>query len=69
MKKPEIAKQWARRSGVSAAEAADRLDGVVTQILVQLRKGREAPVRGFGKFRIGPDGRLIFEREEEGRIG
>jgi hypothetical protein len=75
MKKPEMAKRLARRSGVSAAQAADRLDEAVYQILRKLRRGQEAPLPGLGKFRIGPDGRIRFSAEpkeslsSEGRSG
>ena len=62
MKKPEIARQWARQTGVSPGEAADRLDRVVSEILAQLRQGREATLPGFGKFALKPDGTMIFER-------
>ena len=44
MKKPDIAKRMARESGMSEAEAADRLDRVVHQILSNLRRGRPAPL-------------------------
>ena len=54
----------ARRSGVSEAEAADRLDRVVHQILSRLREGTEAPLPGFGKFIVGMDGKVYFQREE-----
>jgi Bacterial DNA-binding protein len=64
MKKPDIAKQLARRSRVSQAEAADRLDGVLHKILSDLRKGKEAVLPGLGKFKNGPDGRLAFERDK-----
>jgi nucleoid DNA-binding protein len=64
MKKPELAKRMARRSGVSQAEAADRLDRVVYQILEKLRRGQEAPLPGLGKFSVGRDGRISFEQEE-----
>jgi len=67
MKKPEIAKRLARRSGVSEAEAADRLDHLVHQILSKLRKGKEAPLPGFGKFTVGTDGKVNFQRDAEGR--
>ena len=67
MKKAEIAKRMARRSGVSEAEAADRLDRVVHQILSKLRDGKEAPLPGFGKFIVGTDGKVNFQREVEGR--
>jgi nucleoid DNA-binding protein len=63
MKKPEIAREWAWESGVSPAEAADRLDGVVGDILAQLRKAGEAPLPGLGKFRRGAGGKTTFRRE------
>jgi nucleoid DNA-binding protein len=63
MKKPELAKRMARRSGVSEAEAADQLDRVVHQILQKLRRGQEAPLPGLGKFRVGHDGKISFEQE------
>jgi nucleoid DNA-binding protein len=63
MKKPDIAKQLARRSRVSQAEAADRLDRVLHDILSDLRKGNEAALPGLGTFKPGPDGRVAFERE------
>jgi nucleoid DNA-binding protein len=63
MKKPEIARRLARRSGVSEAEAADRLDRVVQQILSKLRQGREAPLPGLGSFAVGGDGKMTFRRE------
>jgi len=65
MKKREIAKQLARQSGVSPAEAADRLDGVVRQILGQLRQGRDASLPGLGKFTRGPDGKVTFARGKD----
>lgn len=67
MKKAEIAKQWARHSGVSEAEAADQLDRVVRQILGQLRRDREARLPGVGRFFWGPGGSLTFERERKVR--
>jgi nucleoid DNA-binding protein len=63
MKKPEISKRMARQSGVSPAEAADRLDRVVHQILSDLRKGKPAPLPGLGKFTQAADGSIRFERE------
>ena len=63
MKKPEITKRIARRLGVSQAEAADRLDGVVHQILLSLREGEETRFPGLGRFVHGPDGRVAFEPE------
>jgi nucleoid DNA-binding protein len=63
MKKPESAKPMARQAAVSPAEAADRLDRVVHQILSNLRRGKEVPLPGLGKFTHGPDGKVRFERE------
>jgi len=65
MKKPEIAKRLARKLGESPGEAADRVDRVVRQIVSQLRRGEEAPLPGLGKFKVGADGRVTFERERE----
>jgi nucleoid DNA-binding protein len=50
MKKPDLAKRLARRSGLSVGEAADQLDRAVQQIVRQLRHGREARLPGLGKF-------------------
>jgi len=59
-----MAKRLARRSGVSAAQAADRLDEAVYQILRKLRRGQEAPLPGLGKFQVGADGKIRFQRED-----
>jgi nucleoid DNA-binding protein len=61
MRKAEIAKKMARAAGVSEAEAADRLDRVVRQILESLRRGRPASLPGLGEFRTGSDGKVAFE--------
>jgi nucleoid DNA-binding protein len=64
MKKPDIAKRMARESGVTEAEAADRLDRVVNQILSNLRRGRSSPLPGLGKFTSSPDGVIDFEHDK-----
>lgn len=51
----------ARSAGVSEAEAADRLDRVVRQILENLRRGRPASLPGLGEFRTGTDGKVAFQ--------
>jgi nucleoid DNA-binding protein len=66
MKKPDIAKRMARRSGVSQAEAADELDRLVGEILSDLRAGKDASLPGLGKFVQTTDGRLAFLKEEKG---
>lgn len=67
MKKPELAKRLARHEGVSPAEAADRLDRFVHQVLSNLRAGKEAPLPGLGKFKQASNGKLSFQRERSGR--
>jgi Bacterial DNA-binding protein len=63
MRKPDIAKQLARRSRLSQGEAADRLDVILQKIVSDLRKGREPALPGLGRFKHGPDGLLAFEPE------
>jgi len=63
MQKPDIAKRIARQSRVSQAEAADRLDRMIHQILSNLRKGKATSLPGLGKLTRGPDGRLAFQPE------
>jgi hypothetical protein len=59
MKTPEIARQLARRSRVTQAEGADRLDRVVRTIVSDLRHGKESTLPGLGKFKKGIDGLRI----------
>jgi nucleoid DNA-binding protein len=56
MKKPDLAKRLARRSGLSVAEAADQLDRAVHQIVRKLRRGEEARLPGLGKLSPGKAG-------------
>ena len=69
MNKPEIARKIARQTGVSDAEAADRLDRVVHDILTNLRRGKPAELPGLGRFRPGNGGRIRFERSGAVRRG
>lgn len=64
MKKPDMARRLARQTGVSPAEAADRLDGVIHGILSQLRQRGVAELPGLGKLLVGPEGKFNFRREE-----
>lgn len=66
MKKEEIARRLARESGLTQAEAADRLDRVVHGILSNLRRGRKATLPGLGTFTPGDAG-ARFEREGDGQ--
>jgi len=61
MRKPGIAKKMARQAGVSQAEAADRLDVLVQEMISNLRKGKKAPLPGVGTFTQGADGEIHFE--------
>lgn len=67
MKKPDIAKRMARRAGVTRAEAADRLDEAVHQILLRLRRGQEANLPGLGKLKQAPGGMVWMDPEEKRR--
>lgn len=69
MKKPDIAKRMARQTGLSQAEAADRLDHVVHQILRNLRQGKEASLPGLGTFTPRPGGKVAFQRHGGKRRG
>jgi nucleoid DNA-binding protein len=69
MQKPELVKGLALESGLTEAEAADRLDRVVNDIITRLRKGKPAPLPGLGKFTQGSDGKLAFRREAGRRRG
>jgi hypothetical protein len=68
MKKPEIAKGLAEASGMTEAEAADRLDRVVNDIIARLRRGERAPLPGLGSFSSKRGGKISFRRER-GRRG
>jgi nucleoid DNA-binding protein len=61
MKKPELARRLARRSRISEARAADRLDRVVHRIVSRLRRGEDASFPGLGRFRPGRRGRIEFQ--------
>ena len=65
MKKSDVARRLARQTGVSPAEAADRLDEVVHGIFSQLRRRGEAELPGLGKLVMGPQGKLDFRCRED----
>ncbi len=48
MKREEITKRMAAQDRSSAAEAADRLDRVVYELIQKLRRGRKAVLPGLG---------------------
>jgi nucleoid DNA-binding protein len=67
MKKPEIARKIARQTGLTEGEAADRLDGLVSELISQLRRGQDAELPGLGRFSNTSGGAVRFSRR--GRPG
>ena len=66
MRKKGLAREVARKTGVTRAEAADQVARVVNTILQKLRSGEDAKLPGFGQFQKGPDGTIEFHRERGG---
>jgi nucleoid DNA-binding protein len=69
MTKPEIVRRLAQQSRVTHAEAADRLDRVVRDILSNLRRGKPAALPGLGQFVKAPDGSISFKPDSFMRDG
>jgi nucleoid DNA-binding protein len=63
MKKTELARELARTTGVTRAEAADQVDRVVNAILERLRDGKTAQWPGFGQFNLDSHGNIQFRQE------
>ena len=61
MRKTQLASKLAQRSGVTRAEAADRLDQVVHKIVTNLRKGKPATLPGLGHFQPGETWHFEFD--------
>jgi len=53
----------ARQSGTTRAEAADRLDHAVHQLLLALRRRKRARLPGLGLLIRGRDGKIALRRE------
>ena len=53
MKKSDLARRLARRRHISRAQAADQLDGVIHDILRNLRTGKSAALPGLGTLKPG----------------
>jgi len=62
MKKAQLVKRLAKESGISAAAAADQLDGILTGILRRVRQGHSASLPGLGTFLPGPAAEFYFEQ-------
>jgi nucleoid DNA-binding protein len=66
MKRRDIVRRFARQSGVSRAQAADRLDCMVHQILADLRQGRKTALPGLGTLCQNEHGRAFLRRDGAG---
>jgi nucleoid DNA-binding protein len=53
---------------MTLADAADRLDRVVQEIVAKLRRGESAGLPGLGRFRAR-DGKVTFRRAGRKRRG
>lgn len=62
MRKSDLTHRIARQTHVTPAEAADQLDRVIHDILVNLRKGEPAALPGLGEFRPGQEWTFKFAR-------
>jgi nucleoid DNA-binding protein len=62
MKKEQLAKRLAKKSGISAAAAADQLDSVLSAILRRVRQGQSASLPGLGTFLPGVRPVFYFEQ-------
>jgi len=61
MNKSELAIRLARRNHLSKAEAADQVDRVVHQIVLNLRKGQPTRFPGLGSFSPGKEWGFRFD--------
>jgi nucleoid DNA-binding protein len=62
VKKDQLVRRLAIESGISAAAAADQLDGILAGILRRVRQGRSASLPGLGTFLPGPQPEFYFEQ-------
>ena len=60
MNQDEFTLRLARSTRVSPAEAADQLDGVVHEIVKNLRKGKPAKLPGLGKLTPDQQNKIRF---------
>ena len=69
MNKSDLAKRLSRQTRLSKAEAADEVDRVIHQIIVDLRKGQPARFPGLGSFKPGDKWKFQFDAGAGGRRG
>jgi nucleoid DNA-binding protein len=65
MRKNDLAREVARKTGVTRAEAADQVDRIVNTILQKLRSGETAKLPGFGQFSKSPSGAIEFHQDRD----
>lgn len=61
MKKKDLAGRLARRAHISKADAADRLDRAIHEILYHLKKGRPVLLPGLGALTPGRPAKLELQ--------
>jgi nucleoid DNA-binding protein len=64
MKKADLARELAKRSGGDTGQAADRLDRVVNRIIRNLRSGKPARLPGLGTINPGKEWTFLPERND-----
>jgi nucleoid DNA-binding protein len=65
MKNSAIIKKVARRHSIEPADAADRMAGIVDQLVSKLKRGEEAHLPGLGK--ILPGRKWAFRQDPDER--
>ena len=66
MNKSDLAKRLSRQTRLSKAEAADEVDRVIHEIVVNLRKGQPARLPGLGNFKPGEKWKFQFDSRSGG---
>lgn len=63
MRKKNIARRLAQEAQLTAADAADQIDSVVTKLIRRLKDGKPAKMPGFGT--LLPGEAVTFKPEEK----
>jgi nucleoid DNA-binding protein len=62
MKKQDIAERLARKARVTPADAADRLDKLIHDVLAELKRGNPVALPGLGTLTRGEKQDLRFDQ-------
>jgi nucleoid DNA-binding protein len=62
VKKNDLTKQYARRAGMTQAQAADEIDRVIHDFMKRVRNGEPASLPGFGTFFPNQDAEFPLEQ-------